>query len=89
VDDGSTDDTYEEARRYESDTVTVVSKENGGKYSALNYGLLFTETEIIVTVDADSIVETDALRDIVARSRRIPRSVRSPATSKYSTGTRS
>jgi len=66
VDDGSTDDTYEEARRYESDTVTVVSKENGGKYSALNYGLLFTETEIIVTVDADSIVETDALRDIVA-----------------------
>jgi len=66
VDDGSTDDTYEEAQQYESDTVTVVSKENGGKYSALNYGLLFSDTEIIVTVDADSIVETAALRDIVA-----------------------
>ncbi|QCC57142.1 glycosyltransferase (plasmid) [Natrinema thermotolerans] len=66
IDDGSTDGTYEEACRYESDTVTVVSKENGGKYSALNYGLLFAESEIVVTVDADSIVETDALREIVA-----------------------
>lgn len=66
VDDGSTDGTYEEARRYESETVTVVRKENGGKYSALNYGLLFSDAEIVVTVDADSIVETDALLDVVA-----------------------
>jgi cellulose synthase/poly-beta-1,6-N-acetylglucosamine synthase-like glycosyltransferase len=66
VDDGSTDGTYEEARRYESETVTVVSKDNGGKYSALNYGLLFAESEIVVTVDADSVVETDALREVVA-----------------------
>lgn len=66
VDDGSTDGTADEARRYESDIVTVVSKENGGKYSALNYGLLFADGEVIVTVDADSIVETDALREIVA-----------------------
>lgn len=66
IDDGSTDGTLEEARRFESDTVTVVSKDNGGKYSALNYGLLFTETELVVTVDADSIIETDALEKIVA-----------------------
>lgn len=66
IDDGSTDGTLEEARRFESDTVTVVSKDNGGKYSALNYGLLFTETEIVVTVDADSVIETDALRKIVS-----------------------
>ncbi len=66
VDDGSTDGTREEAGRYGADGVTVVSKANGGKYSALNYGLLFAEGEVVVTVDADSIVETDALREIVA-----------------------
>lgn len=66
VDDGSTDGTYDEARQYESDTVTVVRKRNGGKYSALNYGLLFSDAEIVVTVDADSVVENDALIDVVA-----------------------
>jgi len=66
VDDGSTDTTYEEARQYESESITVVSKENGGKYSALNYGLLFSDTEIVVMVDADSIVESTALLDIVS-----------------------
>ncbi|WP_254761892.1 glycosyltransferase family 2 protein [Natrinema marinum] len=66
VDDGSTDGTHEEAGRYGAENVTVVSKDNGGKYSALNYGLLFAEGEVVVTVDADSIVETNALREIVA-----------------------
>ncbi|SEH16617.1 Glycosyltransferase, catalytic subunit of cellulose synthase and poly-beta-1,6-N-acetylglucosamine synthase [Natronorubrum sediminis] len=66
IDDGSTDETAEEARSFESDGVRVVTKENGGKYSALNYGLLFAEGEVIVTADADSIVATDALKQIVA-----------------------
>lgn len=65
VDDGSTDGTLAEARSFASENVTVVTKRNGGKYSALNYGLLFAESEIIVTVDADSIVAGDALREIV------------------------
>ncbi|SFL49678.1 Glycosyltransferase, catalytic subunit of cellulose synthase and poly-beta-1,6-N-acetylglucosamine synthase [Halogranum rubrum] len=65
VDDGSTDETYEEAAAYESDIVSVVRKENGGKYSALNYGLLFTDDEFIVTVDADSVVHPTALTEIV------------------------
>ena len=66
IDDGSTDDTYSEAAAFQSDIVTVVTKENGGKYSALNYGLLFATNEIIVTVNADSVVETDALQRMVA-----------------------
>ncbi|MFC6905910.1 glycosyltransferase [Halalkalicoccus tibetensis] len=66
VDDGSTDGTLAEARSFASDVVTVVTKENGGKYSALNYGLLFAESEIIVTVDADSIVDHEGLKGIVA-----------------------
>lgn len=66
IDDGSTDDTYREAVAYESETVSVVRKQNGGKYSALNYGLLFATGEIIVTVDADSIVDVEGLKRIVA-----------------------
>lgn len=66
IDDGSTDGTYAEAREYESETVSVVQKENGGKYSALNYGLLFASGEIVVTVDADSLVDEEGLKRIVA-----------------------
>ncbi|ELY47641.1 glycosyltransferase [Natronorubrum sulfidifaciens] len=66
IDDGSTDETAAEARSFDSDLVRVVTKANGGKYSALNYGLLFAEGEIIATVDADSIVAPDALTRIVA-----------------------
>lgn len=68
IDDGSTDDTLAEARAFAAvvDQVSVVSKANGGKYSALNYGLVFATADVIVTVDADSIVEADALQYIVA-----------------------
>lgn len=66
VDDGSDDTTFEEASRVDSERVTVVRKRNGGKYSALNYGLLFASGDVIVTVDADSVVAPDALRRIVA-----------------------
>ncbi|MCU4925994.1 glycosyltransferase [Halobacteria archaeon AArc-dxtr1] len=71
VDDGSTDTTLAEASAFEAthDQVTAVSKRNGGKYSALNYGLLFATGEVIVTVDADSIVATSALKRIVAPFR--------------------
>ncbi|MGC1491253.1 MAG: glycosyltransferase family A protein, partial [Candidatus Acidiferrum sp.] len=38
VDDGSTDDTAERAKKYGS-SITYLYKENGGQASALNYGL--------------------------------------------------
>lgn len=65
VDDGSTDGTYAEALEYSSSSVKVARKDNGGKYSALNYGLLFASGEIVVTIDADSIIERRALKDVV------------------------
>lgn len=72
VDDGSTDGTYEEAKAYASEQVTVVTKENGGKYSALNYGLMFCDGEYVVTIDADSLVAEEALRRIVAPLKEDP-----------------
>lgn len=66
VDDGSTDDTLKNASAYTDDRVQVYHKENGGKYSALNYGLMHATGEVIVTIDADCIVGTDAIKQIVA-----------------------
>lgn len=65
VDDGSTDSTYEEAIEYAPKGITVLQKENGGKHSALNYGLKRTEKSLVVTVDADSVIAPDALKEIV------------------------
>ncbi|WP_224269344.1 glycosyltransferase [Haloprofundus salinisoli] len=65
VDDGSTDDTFEEAQRRVGDVVTVIRKENGGKHSALNDGLTHASADLIVTIDADSLVAEDALCELV------------------------
>lgn len=65
IDDGSTDTTYEEARAYDSTEVTVLTKENGGKHSALNYGLSRTDGALVLTVDADSVIAPDAIKEIV------------------------
>jgi len=63
IDDGSTDRTLEIASRYK-DQVKILHKENGGKASALNYGLVFTTGEIISIIDADTIIGRQALKQI-------------------------
>ena len=67
VDDGSTDLTYAIASQcmqtYKYCKITVVRKQNGGKVSAINYGLRFAVGEIIIVVDADSIIERSALKE--------------------------
>jgi len=67
VDDGSTDRTPEIVKQYANLGVKVLRKNNGGKSSAINYGLLFSSGEIIITVDADSIIERRAVREIVKK----------------------
>jgi len=46
--------------------VKVLHKENGGKASAINYGLLFATGKIIFTVDADGMISRQALKLMVA-----------------------
>lgn len=65
IDDGSSDLTRFVASGYSKFGVKVVTKPNGGKASALNYGLLFAKGEIVVTIDADSMVTRDAVNMIV------------------------
>ncbi len=62
VDDGSTDGTFAIAKSFEHDNrVNVFHKQNGGKYSAMNFALNNTNADLIGCLDADSTVENDAL----------------------------
>lgn len=67
VDDGSSDRTTELVRETFAGTpqVEVLRKSNGGKWSALNAGLQHTDADIVVTLDADTIFEPDALTMLV------------------------
>jgi cellulose synthase/poly-beta-1,6-N-acetylglucosamine synthase-like glycosyltransferase len=69
VDDGSKDNTLKIAKTFQKNTrfpVRVFSKANGGKGSALNFGIERAKNEIIVSMDADSYVEVKTLKRMVA-----------------------
>lgn len=66
VDDGSTDKTYQIAKKFSKFGIKVFTKPNGGKASALNYGIKKASGEFIATLDADSYPEEDALLKVMA-----------------------
>jgi cellulose synthase/poly-beta-1,6-N-acetylglucosamine synthase-like glycosyltransferase len=65
VDDGSDDGTYEIASSYRKYDIKAVRRPNGGKFAALNTGLVYATGEIVITVDADSLVARSAVYEIV------------------------
>lgn len=66
VDDGSSDKTYEIARRFANRGVEVYRKVKGGKASAVNYGLGKVRSNLILTIDTDCFLERDALKKLVS-----------------------
>jgi poly-beta-1,6-N-acetyl-D-glucosamine synthase len=77
VDDGSSDETYQLALSfagthqspYGTCEVRVFTKPNGGKWSAHNFGLRYASGELILCIDADSRIETGALKLMVRHMR--------------------
>ena len=66
VNDGSTDSTARVIERFRKNKrITLLEKENGGKYTALNAGLARTTTELVGCLDADSFVPPDTLKKIL------------------------
>jgi peptidoglycan-N-acetylglucosamine deacetylase len=63
VDDGSKDNTFKniEALYGDHPKVKVFTKPNGGKASALNYGIGFATGDILVCIDADTVLKPDAV----------------------------
>ncbi|MBI4068307.1 glycosyltransferase family 2 protein [Candidatus Kaiserbacteria bacterium] len=63
VNDGSTDGTSAVLAQFSNDPrITVLTKENGGKHSAMNLALTKTTADYIGCLDADSFVAPDALK---------------------------
>ena len=65
VDDGSTDGTAAAVEQLGLGNVRVVRVPNGGKANALNAGVRLSRNDLIVMVDADTVVETDAVHRLV------------------------
>lgn len=67
VDDGSTDDTgmLLDAHYGEDSRVQIIHQVNRGKAAALNHALEHARTEIVVTIDADTEIEPDAIRRLL------------------------
>jgi len=65
VNDGSTDDSRQVISRY-ADRVRVVDQPNGGMFAAYNAGFAATSGEIVVLLDADDLLEPQALARVAA-----------------------
>ena len=67
IDDGSTDGTADVVmcRAQLDGRVRLLRRPNGGKSAALNAGLHATADEIVVTIDADTVVQSGAIRALV------------------------
>ncbi len=74
VDDGSSDNTYNLVEKEFSSNsvqteiknkVKIYTKPNGGKASALNYGLNESNGEIVVCIDADTQLKSDAILELI------------------------
>ncbi|QHS55568.1 glycosyltransferase [Mucilaginibacter sp. 14171R-50] len=68
VDDGSKDRTFEVVSEAYANhpLVTVLTKPNGGKASALNFGITHAEHDFVVCIDADTQLKTDAIYHLMA-----------------------
>jgi len=69
VDDGSKDKTYENVYTAFKDitNVFVYTKPNGGKASALNFGIEKANSEFVVCIDADTQLKKDAVSQLMKK----------------------
>jgi biofilm PGA synthesis N-glycosyltransferase PgaC len=82
VDNGSTDGTRAVAEAYGAATgqpVRCISEPKPGKSHALNAGLAAVGTELVITLDADTLLHPQAVRHLVARLLDAPPDVQAVA----------
>lgn len=69
VDDGSSDDTFEQASAFagchDRCSLELLRKPNGGKWSALNLAFERSSADFVLCVDADSRLSRDALKRLI------------------------
>ena len=71
VNDASTDDTLNKAKKFASEKVSIISHEvNKGKAAALNTGIAEVDTDYMVVQDADSKIDSELLYKAVGKMER-------------------
>lgn len=74
VDDGSTDNTRDVVSEWIKSNnkfdIKYVRKENGGKHTALNFGIKMIENELTFIVDSDDVLTNDAVEIILRYNKR-------------------
>ena len=67
IDDGSTDKTTEIVKEYihSYPQIRLLSKPNGGKHFALNLGFNEAHSEYVITIDADTILLPNTIRNLI------------------------
>lgn len=70
INDGSTDDTVQivDGLKAEHPNLELIDlTQNGGKAAALNHGLTYCKTDIVIAIDADSYILKGGVRHLVGR----------------------
>ncbi|MCK9216977.1 MAG: glycosyltransferase [Firmicutes bacterium] len=78
IDNGSTDRTCAVAKRAADElslSVQIIKETNKGKNNALNTALQQVNTEYVITLDADTLLHSSAIKLIVARMKSAPEDV--------------
>lgn len=67
MNDGSTDGTAEVVRaiQKEDPRIKLINKKNGGKFSALNLGFEKAKNDLVVTIDADTILYPQTINELI------------------------
>jgi len=68
IDDDSTDDTYSIAKKFTSQGLKLLHLNKGGsKADALNFGFLYCTGDIVITIDADTVIGKHSIEPIVRK----------------------
>ncbi len=65
IDDGSSDNTFELASQIADNRLRILKKANGGKASALNYGIAHASTNYLIAIDADTVFKPDTISKLM------------------------
>jgi len=65
VNDGSSDSTEDEVKKFEKYGVKLINQKNQGKFSALNNGFKFSKNYIIFALDSDTFVAKNCFSEII------------------------
>lgn len=68
VDDGSTDNSVDEMKKFDDDRIRIVHQKNGGVSAARNRGIDEARYDLIVFLDADDFWEPDFLETVLKLS---------------------